>query len=269
MKVVFDSKERTMNIKAIAIDMDGTMLDDGKTISDYNRSMIETIKPFIHVILSSARGMGSLHPYIDQLGLDGNAQYTVAYNGGYIIDGNGQLLDHHPIDLNHAKALIDFLVNTTSSLEITIYTSDQIIPIHTVDDLSNFLDHHPIYKIGAIGDKSEVDRVRALIPDPFNQVLSITSDKVSIECVAQGLSKAKGLQLVLDRLGLTNAQLCAIGDAENDIQMLDMAGYGIAMGNADAILLPHADYVSDDNNHDGVGKAIQYLIDTKRIVLSD
>ena len=256
-----------MNIKAIAIDMDGTMLNDGKTISDYNQTMIDTIKSNVHVILSSARGMGSLNTYIDQLGLHGDNQYTVAYNGGYIIDGNGHVLDSYPIEVSIGKALIEFLVATTQSLEVTIYTNDRIIPLNTVVDLSNFLDQHPIYKIGAIGNKQEVDRIRALIPESFDQTMAITSDKVSIECVAMGLSKAKGLQLVLDRLGLTNAHLCAIGDAENDIQMLDMAAYGIAMGNADPILLPHADHISDDNNHDGVGKAIQYLIDQKLIVL--
>ena len=254
-----------MQIKAIAIDMDGTMLDDTKQISSKNQHMIDTIKSDVHIILSSARGMGSLRPYIDQLGLHGENQYTVAYNGGYIIDGNDHVLNHHPIDIDIAVGLIEFLGQTTDTLEINLYTASKIYQTDNIDDITAFLKTNPIYKIGAIGQKAEVDRVRALIPPSFNEALAITSDKVSIECVASGLSKAKGLELVLNKLGLTNADLCAIGDAENDIQMLDMAAFGIAMGNADSVLLPHADYITSDNNHDGVGKAIEYLIDQRMI----
>lgn len=249
-----------MSIKAIAIDMDGTLLDDTKHISNFNQKMIASIQSSVHIIISSARGMGSLRPYIHQLGLHGSNQYTVAYNGGYIIDGNDTVLDHHPIDIHVALALIECIGQTTSSLEINVYTADKIYQIPNIDNVQDFLMNHPIYKIGAIGQKTEVDRVRGLIPVHFNQLLAITSDKVSIECVSSGLSKAKGLALVLEKLGLSHDELCAIGDAENDIQMLDMAGFGIAMGNGDDVLLSHADYITTDNNHDGVGKAIDYLI---------
>lgn len=250
-----------MDIRAFAIDMDGTLLNDDKTISSTNLAMVKTIATSYDVILSSARGMGSLRYYIDELGLHGQNQYTVAYNGGYIIDGNGTLIDDHPIFPTTVYALLQWFNQVTNVLELNVYTCDRIIPYTELLDPSTFLSSHPIYKIGAIGEKSEVDRVRALIPTTFTDALAITSDKVSIECVAKGLSKAKGLSLVLDRLGLKPEQLVAIGDAENDIEMLDFAGYGIAMGNGDPKLFDHADYISADNNKDGVAKAIQHVLD--------
>ena len=83
----------------------------------------------------------------------------------------------------------------------------------------------------------------------------------NLEFTAQGVSKATGLRFLADYLGLTLAQTMAIGDSENDAEMLRAAGLGVAMGNAYPQVKALADAVTDDNESDGVAKAIQkYLL---------
>lgn len=83
----------------------------------------------------------------------------------------------------------------------------------------------------------------------------------NLEFTAQGVSKATGLRFLTDFLGLSMEQVMAIGDSENDAEMLRAVGLGVAMGNASPSVKALADAVTDDNESDGVAKAIRnYLL---------
>ena len=75
-----------------------------------------------------------------------------------------------------------------------------------------------------------------------------------------GVTKGSGLKTLADTLGLAMNQVMACGDSGNDLAMIQAAGYGIAMGNATPDVLAAARYVTDDNNHDGVAKAIETYV---------
>ena len=81
-----------------------------------------------------------------------------------------------------------------------------------------------------------------------------------MEINAPGVTKGSGLKTLADTLGLAMKQVMACGDSGNDLAMIQAAGYGIAMGNATPDVLAAARYVTDDNNHDGVAKAIETYV---------
>ena len=81
-----------------------------------------------------------------------------------------------------------------------------------------------------------------------------------MEINAPGVTKGNGLKTLADTLGLAMNQVMACGDSGNDLAMIQAAGYGIAMGNATPDVLAAARYVTDDNNHDGVAKAIETYV---------
>ena len=78
-----------------------------------------------------------------------------------------------------------------------------------------------------------------------------------IEVLPLGASKGRGVQMLLDDLGILPEEMMAIGDGENDLEMLQMAGIGIAMGNGRTAVKAIADYIVSDNNHSGVAEAIE------------
>lgn len=81
-----------------------------------------------------------------------------------------------------------------------------------------------------------------------------------LEIMPRGVSKASGLQKVAERVGCTMKEVMAFGDAENDIPMLQEAGIGVAMGNAMETAKEAASYVTDTNENNGIGKAIDLVL---------
>lgn len=81
-----------------------------------------------------------------------------------------------------------------------------------------------------------------------------------LEIMPRGVSKASGLQKVAERVGCTMEEVMAFGDAENDIPMLQEAGIGVAMGNAMETAKEAASYVTDTNENNGIGKAIDLVL---------
>src|SRR5699024_5363474 len=94
-----------------------------------------------------------------------------------------------------------------------------------------------------------------------NPRLEITnSSPMNMEVNAVGVHKARGLETVCRRLGLSMDQVMAMGDSLNDIRMIKEAGLGIAMGNAQDVVKEAADWVTGTNEEDGVAQAIRYWL---------
>ena len=85
------------------------------------------------------------------------------------------------------------------------------------------------------------------------------AEGTSLEMNASGVTKASGLKILADHLGIGMTEVIGMGDAENDTQMLRSVGCSVAMGNADERIRAICDLVTDDNDHNGVGKAIRRL----------
>ena len=96
--------------------------------------------------------------------------------------------------------------------------------------------------------------VRALLEE-FG-LKSVSGGTNNDEITAPGADKGAGLLALADHLGIPREQTMACGDSENDLAMLDAAGFAVAMANSEACVFPHADAVTASNEEDGVAKAV-------------
>ena len=119
----------------------------------------------------------------------------------------------------------------------------------------------PINKLLLVGDPVDMPHVEELMQQEFAGRLSIyRSQPFFIETMPLGVEKSASLDRLLKRLGLTAANLMACGDGWNDLPMIRYAGLGVAMGNAVPAVKAAADAVTEDNEHDGVGLAVEKYI---------
>ena len=119
----------------------------------------------------------------------------------------------------------------------------------------------PVNKLLLVGDPVDMPHVEELMQQEFAGKLSIyRSAPFFIETMPLGVEKAASLSVLLQTLGLTPAELMACGDGWNDLPMIKFAGLGVAMGNAVPPVKAAAGFVSTDNDHDGVGVAVERFI---------
>lgn len=132
--------------------------------------------------------------------------------------------------------------------------------VEKVDNLLEAIEPHPV-KLLMTGDPT-------LLASAEKEVGAIVKDRIEVyrsapfflELVPQGIDKALSLQRLLSRLSLSPADMMALGDGYNDLSMIRLAGLGVAMENAVAEVRAEADFVTADNNHDGVAVAVEKFV---------
>lgn len=239
----------TKSIKLIALDMDGTLLTPALEVSKRNKDAIkEALNQGIHVVLSTGRGIQTCYPYAEELGLQ---SYLITANGGQIWTMEKELLRQQLLPLETVKAL-DRIVKEMDVRKWMISTEHIFRDEDPVD-----IPAYEWLKFGcASEDLNKLDQVRERLKT-FDDLELTNSLPTNIEINPKGVSKAKALHFVCDRIGITMNEIMAVGDSLNDIKMIQEAGIGVAMGNAQDKILEIAAFVTDTNESDGVGKAIE------------
>ena len=103
--------------------------------------------------------------------------------------------------------------------------------------------------------------MRTELPLDFNERYEISSSVPQfIEFVAQGITKSLALKLIGERNKILCDEMLAFGDEDNDIPMIKLVGYGVAMGNATSEVKKFSDYITGSNDDDGVAQAIEKLV---------
>ncbi|MDQ1003196.1 phosphoglycolate phosphatase (TIGR01487 family) [Neobacillus niacini] len=238
-----------IEIKLIALDMDGTLLDDHHEISEANRQAIkEAQEKGIYVVLSTGRSLRKCEKYADSLAL---TSYLVTVNGSEIWDDKRGLVERN-------------LVNTDSIQWMVELTQKHKIRYWAISTSRNWFDEMPEdihgeewLKFGFnIKDVPTRDKILNELQTRGEFELS-NSTPTNIEVNPAGINKAKGLKLVCERLGIHMKNVMAVGDSLNDLAMIKEAGLGVAMRNAQDTVKEAAAWVTSTNNEDGVAKAIQ------------
>jgi Cof subfamily protein (haloacid dehalogenase superfamily) len=201
---------------------------------------------------------------------------VVCYQGAAVADpGSGRFLRHVPIPLASAREAIatvqeagyglncyvdDELYVARLTPEANAYASFQHIELHTVGDLLDWLDRPPT-KLVVVGDEHELDDLGEAMRERFGERLFIAKSlPFFLELAHPEVSKGVGLQFVAERLGFTAAQTVAFGDGENDLELLDWAGYAVAVENAHLQVLERADLVCPPADEEGVGQVIEAFL---------
>ena len=269
-----------MSIKLILLDLDGTLLNSEKTLSPANRAALERCAASgVHIVPSTGRFYGGMPQAVRDLPF---VRYVVAVNGAKVQDvKEDKVLFREEIPLETAFRVFDALDDLPviydcymgdcgyDDMEMYERIDEFVIDPqinafakvtrHPVPDLRAFLREQgrPLQKIQMFFKDldrraEEMERLKKLFPE-----LAITSSIFNnVEINAKNANKGQALRFLCAHLGLDAAESMAFGDGSTDLSMIEAAGTGVAMANAEPMLLEAADYVTDTNDSDGVAKAI-------------
>ncbi|QUF65823.1 phosphoglycolate phosphatase [Bacillus atrophaeus] len=241
-----------VDIKLIAIDMDGTLLNDEQLISEGNRQAIrEAEDKGVYVVISTGRTLMTCRELAESLKL---SSYLITANGSEIWDSEFNLVERQLLHTDHIQMMWD--LKNKHNTNFWASTVDKVWRGEFPETITD----HEWLKFGFDIEEDDI-RNEVLTELKKNKELEITnSSPTNIEVNALGINKAAALAKVSEKLGFTMENVMALGDSLNDIAMIEKAGVGIAMGNAQDIVKETADWVTDTNIEDGVAKAIRHWV---------
>lgn len=260
--------------KLVAIDCDGTLLTDNKELTAITIETIKKASNKVKIVITTARAFYRVEEYLKKMDLLKDEQFTICFNGGSIIENQSkQEIKSCTFNAEDVKELIE--LSKDFKTQILLYGFDSLIVENIPEKLrnnkkTNFktmkleeleADQYSIYKIVFLNDPKKITEMRKIMPEEIKSKYEVTSSVPEyIEFVPKGITKDKALEILCNKLNIERHEVIAIGDAENDINMLKFAGTGIAMGNAEDFIKNIADDVTDSNNNNGVAKAIKKYI---------
>nr|WP_102262976.1 Cof-type HAD-IIB family hydrolase [Mesobacillus jeotgali] len=237
------------DIKLIALDMDGTLLDERHEVSEENRLAIkEAEKRGVRVVLSTGRSLKTARDYVISLEL---SSYLVTINGGEIWGPNGELVQRSIVDTEHVQWMYELSQKHQTGFWAT--SSENVWRNDMPEDLFS-------QEWIKFGFHIEADEIRESVLKELKEkgLFEISNSSLkNIEVNALGINKARGLQKVCDLLEISMENVMAVGDSLNDIAMITEAGLGVAMGNAQETVKEAADDITGTNRESGVAQAIQ------------
>ena len=267
-----------MQYKVLALDLDGTLTNHDKIVTPRTKAALrKAAESGVCIVLASGRPTVGIEPLARELNLDKFGGCILSYNGGKIIDcQTGHTLVQHAFPPDLIEPVCTFcrywnVVPLTYDAHGIVtenpdnpYVQEEArickIPARKVENLPAEVTY-PINKLLLTGDPADMPHVEELMQQEFAGKLSIyRSQPFFIETMPLGIEKSASLQILLRAKGLTAANLMACGDGWNDLPMLKFAGLGVAMGNAQPEVKAAADYITADNEHDGVGLAVEKFI---------
>jgi Cof subfamily protein (haloacid dehalogenase superfamily) len=227
----------------------------------------------IHVVLVTGRMFRATRPYALQAGLD---DPLVCYQGAVVAEPvSGRWLRHEPIPLALARETIaavnaegfglncyvdDELYVAEITPEARQYADFQHLELHPVGDLLAWL-REPPTKLVVIEDPEVLDGLKQRMRSRFDGRLYISKSLPHfLEFASPDVTKAAGLDFVAEHVGFTHEQTIAFGDGENDIELVDWAGYGIAVENADEQVKDVADFVCPSVDDQGVAQVLEAFL---------
>ncbi|PRY65447.1 hypothetical protein B0I08_11079 [Glaciihabitans tibetensis] len=272
------------------LDVDGTLIDSGEVIADSTIDAVRTARKNGHLVyLSTGRGASEIFPVIRDIGFDG----AITAGGGFASIGD-ELVIERTMPAEAVAQMVDFYEQ--SGYDFYLQSYDEVYPSagvrahfakYLADDLERrgeirpdvelvtTEDEHPALKAFAdvrplsfegiaksvfiAGDLRAFDRVFEALSARFHVITGTIPHmgRGSGEVTLDGVNKGSTILQLLDRLGLDAASALGIGDSSNDIEMLQVCGVGIAMGNATDEIKAHANEVTTSVLDDGVWNAFR------------
>lgn len=267
----------TSQYKLLVLDLDGTLTNSKKEISTRNKEVLMKAQMMgVKVVLASGRPTGGIGFLAEELCLHRFGGYILSYNGGQIIEcASGNLLFQSSIPVSAIpdiyQAAVDYSLAIVSYDDNNIVTQnqdDEFVKIEAwlnrmgvveTDDFGNFFSSD-VPKCLMMGDPLHLDRVEPQIADRFPHLNVMRSIPFFLEVVPQGVDKALSLSRLLGHLGYTPEQMMVCGDGMNDLSMIEYAGLGVAMNNAEEKVKNASSYITLSNDEDGVAHAVERFI---------
>ena len=257
-------------IRIIFSDVDGTLLNSEHVVTPQTRQAILELQDIPFVIVS-ARSPAGIYPIQKKNGFHTS---VIAFSGALIQDENRNILYQKGMEVSLAAQVIEFIEREELPLTWCVFSGEewivkdrsdpkiireeQIVEAEstqgTIDSLNS---GQAVHKILCICDPGTIDRTQECIRRKFQDINVVKSSDILIEIMDRDVNKAKAVKIYCELSGIDEKEAAAFGDNYNDVEMLETVGYGILMGNAPDDLKERFAYITSDNDHDGIAKALK------------
>lgn len=265
--------------KILFTDLDGTLLDDQKKISQRTKKALWALHEKGHILaFTTGRPLKSVLEVRDTLGLVFPNSYIIAYNGSLIWnpDSNTPVMEHtiriddvrsilaetHALDIHCHTYEDGTILFERDRTELTYYRTHIHLPSRIVSDIPSALHKEP-YKLIAIHleDHALLEELKIRVLEKLSErITAVFSNEYYLEFYPIDSGKGNAVRALCEALSIPLSNAAAIGDESNDISMIDAAGLGCAIANAKLSVREHADFITKgDNNHDGICDLLEYF----------
>lgn len=265
-------------IKLIAVDLDGTLLDSDHRMSARTEKAIKAaIEKGVQVVIATGKTINAAKFVVEQLKLKTPGVYD---QGTTLYRADGTLLSETTLDKAVVRQILTFAEDR--GFRMALYSRDRILvreddqrikeltvnyhepPAEHVGALQNVVDKLPINKLLAVryGDGRGITALRWQLSMQLQNRVRLLQAGIAdmLEILPPNGSKGAGVKQLIKEMGIPASAVMAIGDAENDIEMLQLAGISVAMGNASDHVKSAAKHVVASNDDDGVAEAIERFV---------
>ncbi|MGN0395554.1 MAG: Cof-type HAD-IIB family hydrolase [Coprococcus sp.] len=267
-----------MKKKILALDIDGTLTNSKKEVTQKTLDKIMEIQDKGHIVaIASGRPLPGIRRIADLLQLDKYGGYVLAFNGGRIVNyKTGEVVYQETLDNQVVREIYDYAIKEDAGM--VTYEGDTVITGTRIDDymamearlnymeinqLDNFKEYinFPLNKcLMTAEDNKAFDMENELKEQYEGKVNIFRSEPFFVEIMPPDVHKASSLEKLLNILHMDVSDLIACGDGYNDLTMIEYAGTGVAMANAQQIVKEHADYITLSNDEDGLVPVIDKFI---------
>lgn len=259
----------------IVLDLDGTLTNRDKVITPRTKeALMEAQRRGKKVVLASGRPTPGVTPLAEELCLKDYGGYILSFNGGMIINcETGEIVFSQLLPAEANERIIELAEE--HRVDFLTYEGDHIVtnkkeneygqkeswithmPLVEVENTKDYLNFQ-VPKFLMLDDGDYLALVEPRVKAALGKNFSVyRSEPFFLEILPKGIDKALSLERLLDKIGMKREEMIACGDGYNDLSMIEFAGLGVAMENAVLPLRKIADYITDSNDDDGVGKVVE------------
>lgn len=270
--------EDKMSKKLLALDIDGTLTNTQKDITPATLEKIIEAQEKGHIVaIASGRPLPGIRKIADTIELDRFGGYVLAFNGGRIVDySTGEVVYQAVLDNDVVRDIYDYCLKAGCGM--VTYDGDRVITgtdidgymtfeasinhmeIMRIDNFREYIDF-PLNKCLLTADPDKAEKIEQELAEKFGDQLNIfRSEPYFVEIMPPNVHKATSLEKLLEVFDMDRKDLVACGDGYNDLTMIEYAGVGVAMANAQDIVKEHADYITLSNDEDGLVPVVDKFI---------
>ena len=267
-----------MGYKGLVMDIDGTLYNSVKCISEPTRQAIFRAREAGKIIaIASGRPIPGMADVCRRLEFAEKGGYIMGWNGGRIINvQTGEVISETLLP----EAVVPEIASLAAEYDapVVAHTSDVLVserPDDKIIQLEARLNHMSVEKIGSLADYTERRLYKCIVTGSDEKLVHLEqiaarhfagrlsvyrSEPYFLEILPFGIDKAHAIDALAGHLGMTNEDFIACGDGFNDLSMIRHAGLGVAMANAQLVVRQNADYITDSCDNDGLVPVIEKFL---------
>ncbi len=270
----------TMKYKLIAVDLDGTLVRNDHTISRFSTDILtKAQEKGVKVVICTGRPAYGARHITKAIRLEDFGGYVIGYNGGEIIDYSSgkvirdlllpdgimpQAVKFADIAGADLMTFCDGQIISTSAMNPIVQRSSvrNKMEIVKVDDWINQTSNLRLHKCMLVGQPERLRAIESDVQSTFKGILeAFCSEPPFLELTPCGVNKGDGISWLLKHINMETSDVVAFGDTPGDSPMLQLAGMGVAMGNAPDFMKSAAGAVTLTNEEDGVAVMLEKMLE--------